>query len=715
MATDPTVSKISSRVETEIADGNNIAKDRESEGAPVDSAGDPAEVPTPATEAEIREISEDELKRIVEGHAEWLDADEKGDKRAVVHGAKMPSAYLPGARLGKASFIGTDFGVEAYLGGAGLQGAELQRTSFQHGDFHDANLKHAHLCNADLRWTSLQRADLEQADLTDANLEGADLRGAKLLGADLLRTKLRDANLADADLSTAKGLLAEQLAGANLSGAKLPEAVAKFDALNHVAERSQLAKRLFTALLLGCIYALLTVATTTDVRLLTNSASSPLPVIQTEVPIAGFYFAAPVILVALYLYFLLYLQRLWESLAKLPAVFPDGTPLDEKAYPWLMNGLVRSHFKLLRERPPPLSGLQAFLAIVLAYWVVPITLVFIWGRYLPRYEWSGTLFHVFLLVVAFVSAILLYKLAKKTLRAESHKTFPWRRAYQDRRAYGIPALVLLWSSAWGVVSYGAIEGHLRVYFDSDIEQMSHVSPTVWVPRGFQIFQYRLYLDLSEADVSTKPPNWTGNHKEEEVAGVKGVRLRGANLRYAYAPRAFFGKAILIEANLQGANLQGAILYYADLQGARLAGASLQDAILVQANLRGAFLSGADLQGADLSGANLQGADLRSADLQGADLQGADLREANLQGAKLWRADLQGADFRSLFGSITRGLEPEQVTAAKNWRFAYYNEDFLPKLGLPPDHNETLPGKLEERKLEELRKQAEEEGAKSGNN
>jgi hypothetical protein len=60
--------------------------------------------------------------------------------------------------------------------------------------------------------------------------------------------------------------------------------------------------------------------------------------------------------------------------------------------------------------------------------------------------------------------------------------------------------------------------------------------------------------------------------------------------------------------------------------------------------------------------------------------------------------------------ITKRLEPEQMTAAQNWNLAYYDSNFLAQLGLPPDHNETLPGKLEE-----LRKQAEQEAAKSGNN
>ncbi len=62
---------------------------------------------------------------------------------------------------------------------------------------------------------------------------------------------------------------------------------------------------------------------------------------------AHFYLFAPFLLVGLYTYFHLYLQRLWESLADLPAIFPDGTPLDKKADPWLLIGLVRAHLPLL--------------------------------------------------------------------------------------------------------------------------------------------------------------------------------------------------------------------------------------------------------------------------------------------------------------------------------------------------------------------------------
>ncbi len=120
----------------------------------------------------------------------------------------------------------------------------------------------------------------------------------------------------------------------------------------------------------------------------------------------------------------------------------------------------------------------------------------------------------------------------------------------------------------------------------------------------------------------------------------------------------------------------------------------------------ADLLGANLQEAHLFGANLQEAFLREANLQAAflreaTLQGADLWRANLQGANLERANLQEANLRD-----GRDLTASQIKAAKNWDLAFYSDDFLKKLRLPPDHNEKV-----KKKLAELEKEKKETGAK----
>ena len=94
------------------------------------------------------------------------------------------------------------------------------------------------------------------------------------------------------------------------------------------------------------------IGTTADVDLILNTATSPLPIINTPIPIADFYWVGATILAAVYCYLHLYLLRLWRALATLPAMFPDGTALDEKADPWLLTGLVRALLPQAFPLPP---------------------------------------------------------------------------------------------------------------------------------------------------------------------------------------------------------------------------------------------------------------------------------------------------------------------------------------------------------------------------
>ncbi len=182
--------------------------------------------------------------------------------------------------------------------------------------------------------------------------------------------------------------------------------------------------------------------------------------------------------------------------------------------------------------------------------------------------------------------------------------------------------------------------------------------------------------MSEMDEKVEEPQEQPSDRPtlREVSPKKLAKILEAHRKWVESEGKEGERADLFEANLQeadldGANLQEAYLYEANLQGADLVEANLQEAFLVEANLRGAKLRGAKLQGAKLSKANLQG---------------AFLVEANLQGA-------------NLVGAI--GLTASQVKAAKNWKLAFYSDDFLKKLGLPPDHNEKVKKKLAEMEKE----------------
>src|SRR6266404_1231719 len=228
------------------------------------------------------------------------------------------------------------------------KGKQGQRANFQNASLNEIR----DLGGANLQGAILNGANFANSDLTDTNFQGAELRRAVFSEAMLRRTNFRETDLQNANLESANFLLSAQLTGADVAGANLPKAVAGFEGLKVIAEATSNAQKLFLAMLGGSLYSWLTIGTTKDVGLLTNSASSPLPIIGTALPIVGFYLVAPIVLVAIYFYFHLNLQRLWEALADLPAVFPDGRSLDKRADPWMLNGLVSAHFlRLRRERP----------------------------------------------------------------------------------------------------------------------------------------------------------------------------------------------------------------------------------------------------------------------------------------------------------------------------------------------------------------------------
>lgn len=121
-----------------------------------------------------------------------------------------------------------------------------------------------------------------------------------------------------------------------------------------------------------------------------------------------------------------------------------------------------------------------------------------------------------------------------------------------------------------------------------------------------------------------------------------ISLRGRSLEGA-----IFASARMRKADFTGAHLQGAEFLRADLRGARFECGGDDGAEC--ADLRGAYFGRAVLQGAFFDGAQLEGADFHHAQLQGASfvdalLQGASLKEAQLKGALFINAQLQGASF-----------------------------------------------------------------------
>ncbi len=632
-----------------------------------------------------------------------------------------------------------------------LSGADLRNR-----DLTGADLRAVNLSGAILRGTKigpgslLWNANLSGADLYGADLRGADLQEVNFSGIDLFLVDLREANLQGADLSTAKGgLLSKQLAGADLTGAKLPDPLEKlYDSLSSIKEISDSAQKLFLALLAGCLYSWLTIAQTTDVDLITNRASTPLPIIQAAIPIVGFYVVTPLILLCLYFYFHFYLQKLWEELGTLPAIFPDGRLVHNRTDPWLLNDLVRSYFAKLKDGRPFLSYFQAWVSVVLAWWLVPVTLFLFWGRYLRRHDLFWTVFHALLLALAVFSAARLYRIAGETLRGLERSAFRLKEALKSRHTYVRLTIATVIAVFFLAISAGAIPANTHASVNP---------PSIWISTIMECIRYSPFANLTNTDVSIKPPNWTGKN-DGELDFVKGPHLEIGDLRGAIAENAFFAKANLEELHMEGsylyradfrktklanaylddanltlallqdadmdkAHLQNAKLMHARLDGANLQVADLEHANLDHASLIGAYMGLADLKsaflahatfqeaqlnqvtlresvsfGANLTGANLIGADFTNANFKEAIFEHANMKGADLTGAKLDSARIKYADLRE-----AKGLTASEILKCIDYKLAFFDPDILKRLpGIDPDHHNE---KLEEQKKAEQKAKA----------
>ncbi len=530
-----------------------------------------------------------DLTAILQAHEDWLDSRGKEGEQADLEEGRLHQANLSRARLRSANVRG------AHMSGAMLDGSDFT--------------------GADLYQAELDDASLVGADFTRSRLSGADLRAANLKNA-----RLWDADLAEADLSEAKGLMAANLSGADLTNARLPDAVPAPEALSNLDQTLRMARRLLLISTLTVIYAWLILAMTTDVALLTGTLS-PLPIVGTGAPFVWIYWFMPVLLLGLYLYTHVSLQHLWRGLAALPAVFPDGGRLDERVAPWPVTGLASAHLYRLALSRPALGRLQNALAIILAWWLVPLTLFAFWARYLVRQDWVGSGLQIIVLVVALSFGLHSYLVARRTLRHRD-KPFAWSRAWRDGRSYAAMAsavaVILL-----GTMTFGAVEGVRTTSNTAD--------PRSWVPRLLSSAGLAAFADLRQAEVSQRDQNFWLVPLEKRVNAVRGADLAGRSLRFADAAQAF-----LALADLKGADLKGADLEAANLESADLSFASLQNADLARAALYSTKLAGADLRGANFEGAALEGSSLQKAVLFGA--RGLTCRQ--LERASRWEEALR---------------------------------------------------------------------------
>ena len=535
--------------------------------------------------------------------------------------------------------------------GADLEGTELIGVNFRFADFHDANLKAADLLLADLRDACLVRTDLQDACLVGANLEGA--------------------NLEDASLETAMGLLPRQIAGANLRDASLPASFLEFPAAAALEKASRMASRYFGAMISACAICWLVLWKTKDVQLVADSSLIPFwhsPAAATTLPTAESYLILPVALFILYLVFQFHLQKVWDAVLELPAVFPDGRELADQES-GIVLALLRAHFRWIDQDVSSTRAIEKGVSTILAYWTVPATLLLFWARYLTRQEVRGTILHMLLAVIA--AGVAVYA---KTKTGRPPERWALERKWTDRlwaklrkinptTVAATLGIVLLFLSVGTIAGVPHDRRRAPQYGASNIRR--------WATTALWYVGFDPYADLTEASISTRPAKWNGS--DAQVPSVTGPRLNGARLRYAQAYGAFF-----VNSHLWRANLQGAYLSEADMRGVDLGQSDLRFALMDHtqmsgANLDRAVLDGADMRRTDLENANLSHASLIGTILTDGDLKGASLYGARLSSATLTRANFEKADFREAYLDQAQ-LERADLRGAYLWSARLPNAD-----------------------------------------
>jgi uncharacterized protein YjbI with pentapeptide repeats len=506
-------------------------------------------------------------------------------------------------------------------------------------DLCGVNLAKADLTGVNLQGAHLHRMNLAGADLSMANLRGASLVRSNLQNANLLGTELRGANLMGANLYGTEGLWFGRLGGTNLFDAVLPESISAVDSSKAIGDATKIA-RWFYFLTVGLsLLCCALIAFTTDVRLLLNTSAVPSLRLGNVMPMTGLYLGGPLVLLALSLRFHFLLLRLWGSMAALPAVFQDGQTL-ERDGPWYLMGLVRRHFRWQNDTKSAMTAFETVLSTVLAYWIVPVTMFFFWVRYLPKQDFRGTLLHVLVITLSVATATSVPFVVSRVLRPGDIRLPKSKNI--TRMILGTTRAALVTGCVLFLFSLGVNRGLPFDHGTSAGESPADVRR--WASMVFQSVGFRPYADMTEASLSTPPPQGTA-WTDETVQEVAGARLNQMNLRFARGYRTF-----LINAKLWRANLDGAYLSEADLRGANLREALLRSAVFDRAQMAHAVFVSAKATGANFAGADMRFVDLsygtfENAVLSNAKVSGASLYAVNLRNAQLLRTDLSRTDMR----------------------------------------------------------------------
>ena len=454
---------------------------------------------------------------------------------------------------------------------------------------------------------------------------------------------------------------------------------------------------IWISFLVFSLYLLIAAATVTQRQLLLAEPIK-LPVLNIDLPLWGFFFLAPILLVIFHAYTLLQVLLLGRTAAAYNAAVAR-LELSPEENISLRQRLANTLFAQIfagspRERLGFIGWLlRTIVWITLA--IAPILVVLSFQvSFLAYHSHIATWTHRSLILIELAIFFLMWPLA---LNAEKNSQWPdlkhltvtarklfgpkeeQRAARLRLRSLGalLVACVLYLLIPLSLLTFPG-EPHINfvtgkplawVQCEYILGEEPFLSHRRWVFDRFNL-RHMDVVDHAKLERIEKATEKTGEHpsKSERTyilrnrdlncgdfsnADLRRVDLSDSSLKWATLEDVKLQGATLTRTNFEGAflpfaRLQFTELNFAQFRGAHLISAQLQSARADQAQFQGAYLPDTQLQGASLLSAELQGADLRFAHLEGAylegvQLQGADLSKARLRGAYLSDTELQGTD------------------------------------------------------------------------
>ena len=408
------------------------------------------------------------------------------------------------------------------------------------------------------------------------------------------------------------------------------------------------ARNTWFALLAALVFVGVTLLSVKPIDFYGVGRATQLPLVGVSVPTELFFYAAPLLTVAIYAYFHLYLVRLWDALSEAPPRL-EGKRLAEAVAPWLITDSALYLRRLFRRDycsdPRSLEFPNVFWNILFAWAAGPGILLYLWIKSLPARDTAmsgiAAAMVIFSIIFCTASAVMLLLRMRRPPKDRPREvtlntmftTLIW-----------IPAAAFIASETWNQTHpTGARPATLDLTGEAIVQRPEGWTPYALARTDF-FAQWCRREDVPCKNISLTPE--TRSRFETEWKARRAIEL--TDLR----------KPGWSQTNATKPDFRGGVFWFAFLPGTNLRGADLTQASAEQANLEGVDLRDADVTEADFSEAQMEGASFVHVKgawsrFAGAQLDDTDFSSAWLQHGSFVDASLRGATFTS--ATLTRAI------------------------------------------------------------